>query len=286
MSIIVLLELMSKIPLSNDTLQYIVSENKYRYNILSLPNDDIINSMYKPIKNDIDKVIKTSTPLSYSNMFIRQNLLKEPFKEQHTYYLSKLRYDTYNSYCTTCKVYNRLLQYSTNLFRNSYVYHYIIAPYHNQIFDMTALNFMALKAMNRNISFTARYDYVTAYLIKYELSWTTRKDVLCLNPHCHIIYFIQSENHTDIMKNIDDYYIRYYQNYSDTKYLLVNNNDDDMHKIFSYFSKDPYKTIFKAKHSLQPSNTDIIAQLALLRNFRFYSSYKSLKNLFTNGDDI
>lgn len=280
--------MMLDIPFSNNQLNYIVNENHKRSDIITGYDKQEIKDKYMSLEQDIYTIIDTDNPLRLSTCFVRQNFLHEQFKNHYNFYLSKLRYDTYNSLKNSITVYNTLVNSDTvhYLFNNCKTYFYTISPYHNTIYDMTALNFSALKTMNRNISYTKRLNSVRGYLIKYELSWSVLKGKPCLNPHCHILYFIDDKNDMDIMNNIDDYYTSYYMNYSDTKFQLVKQNDDDFQKLMSYISKDVYTKLFHSDKSIKPSNTDIIAQLALLRNFRFISVYKELKNIFKNGDDV
>lgn len=272
---------------NEELLQGIVKHNKYRYYVLdSVPTDEDyhidnndIPDDYISLKYDLEAIVKSKVALSFSTNKIRQDYLHEEFPVKYNYHISKLRYDKFNGYQNSCKVYNALLNLF-NVYKDCACYHYIIAPYHNTLFNMTSLNFNTLKSMNRNISYTKRLNDVIGYIIKYELCWSIYKSKLCINPHCHILFFMQNENREDIISSIDEYYTSYYNNYKDTYYRLVEHTNIDINNICNYIAKDPYDKIFKSDTPIKPEYIDVIAQLSQIRNLHFYNSYKEFKNIF------
>ena len=264
---------------NEELLRDVIKHNKYRYYLLDNTTIDELPEDYTGLKYDIESIIKSKIALSCSTNKIRQDIFHEEFPNHTKYYFSKLRYDKLNGYRNKFKVYN-CIHSLFNYFHTYDVYHYIIAPYHNTIFNMTSLNFTTLKAMNRNISYTKRLNSVIGYIIKYELSWSFYNSKLCINPHCHILYFIEKEQSRDVMYSIDEYYKSYYDNTKDTLFKLVDDDEQSINNICNYISKDPFNTIFKADTPIKPKYIDIIAQLAQVKNLHFNNSYKEFKNLF------
>lgn len=264
---------------SNKQFLYdIVTENKYRLNVLQKSNQLLLKEYQQYYSSMYDLAQSLYKQISFSTNKIRRDfLLEQGMNKNATYHLSRSRIDRYNGYNTQYnlanQIYNKML-----LGQNKYSYLFITVNYIHMYKFLVLDNILAnMKYIYKQFTYTEMFNNVSGLVIKHEISFNMNDNRLCMTPHTHLILQITPDLIQDLIQELYKYFSdRIIMNDTDIDIKTINNTELDYLRVAKYTAKDFYMSIFHSKDNITIPYNHIVFALLMTKSFRYINSYKNL----------